>query len=76
MCLADSIQNHADVFLDSGSSNPGAPAPQTPSETELGGGQVGVEEVVGGRRASMTSVDSEMLLCSVSQLGSTVADSE
>lgn len=58
------------MFLESGKT-PGGPASQTSSETKPEGG---VEE--GGRRASVTSVESEMSICFMGQLGNTITNSE
>lgn len=55
-----------------GEQTPGGQASQSSSETKTEGG--GGEE--GGRRASMTSVESEMSICSMGQLGNTIANSE
>lgn len=59
------------MFLE-GDQTPGGPASQPSSETKTEGG--GVEE--GGRRASLTSVESESSICSMGQLGNTIANSE
>lgn len=59
------------MFLE-GDQTPGGPASQLSSETKTEGG--GGEE--GGRRASVTSVESEMSICSMGQLGNTIANSE
>ncbi|KAK9521054.1 hypothetical protein VZT92_020893 [Zoarces viviparus] len=69
MLIAESIQGHSNVFLE-GEQTPGGPASQTSSETKTEGG--GGEE--GGRRASVTSVESEMSICSTGQLGNTIAN--
>lgn len=69
--LAESIQGHTSVFLE-GDQTPGGPASQLSSETQTEGG--GGEE--GGRRASVTSVESETSICSMGQLGNTIANSE
>ncbi|KAF3847562.1 hypothetical protein F7725_020590 [Dissostichus mawsoni] len=66
--LAESIQSHPNVFLEGGKT-PGGPASQTSSETKPEGG---VEE--GGRRASVTSVESEMSICFMGQLGNTITN--
>ncbi|KAM4596004.1 membrane-associated phosphatidylinositol transfer protein 3-like [Polymixia lowei] len=63
--IADGIHSHPDVFLESDrySGTPASqPSPQT--ETDRGGGE--------GRRASVTSVDSETSVCSEGQLGSAI----
>lgn len=71
---AESIQGHTNVFLD-GDQTPGAQASRSSSETKTeGGGGGGAEE--GGRRASVTSVESETSICSLGQLGNTIANSE
>lgn len=59
------------MFLE-GDPTPGGPASQSSSEkkAEVGGGEEG------GRRASVTSVESETSICSMSQLGNTIANSE
>ncbi|XP_036393351.1 membrane-associated phosphatidylinositol transfer protein 3-like [Megalops cyprinoides] len=66
--IADSINSHPAVFLEKDLS-PGAPAPPSSSELKDSG-------TLGGtpRRASLTSVDSEASDCSVSKLGSTIAN--
>ncbi|XP_063762290.1 membrane-associated phosphatidylinositol transfer protein 3 [Eleginops maclovinus] len=68
MLIAESIQSHPNVFLEGGKT-PGGPASQTSSETKPEGGE---EE--GGRRASMTSVESEMSICFMGQLGNTITN--
>lgn len=65
---AEAIQDHKQVFLECHQS-PGDPASQSETGTEGGG-----EE--GGRRASVTSVGSETSICSMGQLGDTIANSE
>uniref|UniRef100_A0A3P9BK23 Membrane-associated phosphatidylinositol transfer protein 3 n=1 Tax=Maylandia zebra TaxID=106582 RepID=A0A3P9BK23_9CICH len=57
--IADSIQSHPNVFLE-GEQTHGGPTSQQSSETDTEGGG---EE--GGRRASVTSVESEMSICSM-----------
>lgn len=59
------------MFLE-GEQTHGGPTSQQSSETDYEGG--GGEE--GGRRASVTSVESEMSICSMGQLGNTIANSE
>uniref|UniRef100_A0A6Q2Y940 Membrane-associated phosphatidylinositol transfer protein 3 n=1 Tax=Esox lucius TaxID=8010 RepID=A0A6Q2Y940_ESOLU len=65
--LADSIQSHPEVFLEAEAS-PGAlavpPAPDTDSSEKEGA----------GRRASVTSLDSETSVCSVGRMSSTIAN--
>uniref|UniRef100_A0A6Q2ZII0 Membrane-associated phosphatidylinositol transfer protein 3 n=1 Tax=Esox lucius TaxID=8010 RepID=A0A6Q2ZII0_ESOLU len=67
--LADSIQSHPEVFLEAEAS-PGAlavpPAPDTDSSEKEGA----------GRRASVTSLDSETSVCSVGRMSSTIANSK
>lgn len=58
------------MFLE-GEQTHGGPTSQQSSETDTEGGG---EE--GGRRASVTSVESEMSICSMGQLGNTIANSE
>lgn len=58
------------MFLE-GEQTPGGQASLMSSETKTEGGG---EE--GGRRASVTSVESEMSICSMGQLGNTIANSE
>lgn len=74
--LADAIQDHKKVFLECDQA-PGGPALQ-PSPETAGGDAAGAggrgEE--GGRRGSVTSVESEMSICSMGQLGNTIANSE
>lgn len=65
---AEAIQDHKHVFLECHQS-PGDPASQSETGTEGG-----AEE--GGRRASVTSVGSETSICSMGQLGDTIASSE
>ncbi|XP_078785880.1 membrane-associated phosphatidylinositol transfer protein 3 isoform X2 [Oryzias latipes] len=67
--IAESIQSHQSVFLETERSH-GTKAPQRSYETKSEGGR----EVGGGRSASMTSVESEMSVCSLSQLGNTIAN--
>ncbi|KAF7666800.1 hypothetical protein LDENG_00091690 [Lucifuga dentata] len=69
MLIADSIQYHPNVFLES-EQTPAGPTSQPSSET--GGEREGGEE--GGRRASVTSVGSETSNCSMGLLGSTIAN--
>lgn len=59
------------MFLE-GEQTPGGPASKTSSGTKTEGG--GGEE--GGRRASVTSAESEISICSLGQLGNTIANSE
>uniref|UniRef100_A0A4W5MBJ3 Membrane-associated phosphatidylinositol transfer protein 3 n=1 Tax=Hucho hucho TaxID=62062 RepID=A0A4W5MBJ3_9TELE len=67
--IADSIQSHPDVFLEEGPS-PGAPTmPPSPETDSSGRGG-------GGRRASVTSVDSETSFCSVGRMSSTITNSD
>ena len=68
----ESIQGHANIFLE-GEQTQGGPASQQPSDTPTEGGG-GREE--GGRRGSSTSVESETSICSMGQLGNTIANSE
>lgn len=74
--LADAIQDHKKVFLECDQA-PGGPASQ-PSPETAGGDAAGAggrgEE--GGRRGSVTSVESETSICSMGQLGNTIANSE
>lgn len=67
----ETVQDYKKVFLESDQSA-GGPASQLPSETRTDGG--GGEE--GGRRASVTSVESEISVCSMGQLGNTISNSE
>lgn len=73
---ADAIQDHKNVFLECDQA-PGGPASQ-PSPEVAGGDAAGAggrgEE--GGRRGSVTSVESETSICSMGQLGNTIANSE
>lgn len=69
--LAESIQTHPNVFLESEQAHRGSVS-QQPTETQTEGG--GRDE--GGRRASVTSVESETSICSMGQLGNTIANSE
>lgn len=70
----DSIHSYPDVFLE-GEQTPGGSVSQPSSETEPdGGGREGGGE--GGRRASVTSVESEASVYSMGRLGSTIANSE
>lgn len=73
---ADAIQDHKKVFLECDQA-PGGPASQ-PSPEVAGGDAAGAggrgEE--GGRRGSVTSVESETSICSMGQLGNTIANSE
>ncbi|KAG7243135.1 hypothetical protein INR49_016510 [Caranx melampygus] len=68
--IEESIQGHSNVFLE-GEQTHGGPAPQQPCETKTEGGGGGEE---GGRRASVTSVESETSVCSMGQLGKTIAN--
>jgi len=69
--IADSVQGHPSVFLE-GEQSHGGKASQESSETKTEGrGGDG-----GGRRISVTSVESEMSICSLSQLGNTITNSE
>lgn len=74
--LADTIQDHKKVFLECDQA-PGSPESQPSLET-AGGDAAGAggrgEE--GGRRGSVTSVESETSICSMGQLGNTIANSE
>lgn len=56
------------MFLE-GDQKPGGPPSQLSSETKTAG-----EE--GGRRGSVASVESETSICSMGQLGNTIANSE
>lgn len=67
----ETIQDHKNVFLECDQA-PGGPALQPSSETRTEGG--GGED--GGRRASVTSVESETSICSMGQLGNTITNSE
>uniref|UniRef100_A0AAQ4QMY6 Membrane-associated phosphatidylinositol transfer protein 3 n=1 Tax=Gasterosteus aculeatus aculeatus TaxID=481459 RepID=A0AAQ4QMY6_GASAC len=67
--IAESIQGHSNVFLE-GEQTPGGSASKTSSGTKTEGG--GGEE--GGRRASVTSAESEISICSLGQLGNTIAN--
>uniref|UniRef100_G3PA58 Membrane-associated phosphatidylinositol transfer protein 3 n=1 Tax=Gasterosteus aculeatus aculeatus TaxID=481459 RepID=G3PA58_GASAC len=58
--IAESIQGHSNVFLE-GEQTPGGSASKTSSGTKTEGG--GGEE--GGRRASVTSAESEISICSL-----------
>ncbi|CAB1432824.1 unnamed protein product [Pleuronectes platessa] len=69
MLIVESIQGHANIFLE-GEQTQGGPASQQPAETSTEGG--GREE--GGRRNSVTSVESETSICSMGQLGNTIAN--
>ncbi|XP_015806695.1 membrane-associated phosphatidylinositol transfer protein 3 isoform X2 [Nothobranchius furzeri] len=60
--IADSIQGHPSVFLEGDQSH----GQQAEMKTEGGGG--------GGRKASVTSVESEISICSMSRLGDTIAN--
>ncbi|XP_069568474.1 membrane-associated phosphatidylinositol transfer protein 3 isoform X2 [Brachyistius frenatus] len=64
--IAESIQGHPNVFLQ-GEQSHGGPASQQSSEAKTEGDE-------GGRRASVTSVESEMSICSLGQLGNTITD--
>lgn len=66
----ETVQDHKKVFLEC-DQTPGGPASQSSSETRTDGGG---EE--GGRRASVTSVESEISVCSMGQLGNTITNSE
>lgn len=74
--LADAIQDHKNVFLECDQA-PGGPASQPSTvvagEDAAGAGGRGEEGV---RRGSMTSVESETSICSMGQLGNTIANSE
>lgn len=70
---AESIQGHPNVFFE-GEQTPGGPTSQSSSEAKTEGRGGGGEE--GGRRASVTSVESEMSICSMGQLGNTITNSE
>ncbi|KAM7399139.1 hypothetical protein PAMP_018428 [Pampus punctatissimus] len=66
--IADSIQGHPNVFFE-GEQTPIGPSSQPSSETKAeGGGEEGC------RRASVTSVESEMSIYSVGQLSNTIAN--
>uniref|UniRef100_A0AAQ5YTB3 Membrane-associated phosphatidylinositol transfer protein 3 n=1 Tax=Amphiprion ocellaris TaxID=80972 RepID=A0AAQ5YTB3_AMPOC len=65
--LGESIQGHPNVFLE-GEQFHGGSASQHSSETKTEGGDEG------GRRASVTSVESEMSICSMGQLGNTISN--
>uniref|UniRef100_A0A3Q1JGV0 Membrane-associated phosphatidylinositol transfer protein 3 n=1 Tax=Anabas testudineus TaxID=64144 RepID=A0A3Q1JGV0_ANATE len=67
--IAESVQSHPIVFLESEQAQ-GGPASQQPSEALTEGG--GRDE--GGRRLSVTSVESETSICSMGQLGNTIAN--
>lgn len=67
----ETIQDHKNVFLECDQS-PRGPASQPSPGTRSEGG--GGEE--GGRRASVTSVESETSICSMGQLGNTITNSE
>ncbi|XP_076002638.1 membrane-associated phosphatidylinositol transfer protein 3 [Genypterus blacodes] len=74
MLIAESIQGHPDVFLES-EQDPGLMASQPSSETNSEGGGGGEEAGGGGgRRSSLTSVESEKSNCSMGQLGSAIAN--
>uniref|UniRef100_A0A7N8WVZ9 Membrane-associated phosphatidylinositol transfer protein 3 n=1 Tax=Mastacembelus armatus TaxID=205130 RepID=A0A7N8WVZ9_9TELE len=60
--IAESIQGHPNVFLEVEQTH-GCPASQQSSETKTEG--VGVEGDEGGRRASVTSLESETSICSM-----------
>uniref|UniRef100_A0A8C5DTW4 Membrane-associated phosphatidylinositol transfer protein 3 n=1 Tax=Gouania willdenowi TaxID=441366 RepID=A0A8C5DTW4_GOUWI len=71
MLIAESIQSHPKVFLEGEQSHGGsASSPQSSPDgrTEKDGGDEGI------RRASVTSVESEMSICSMGQLGNTIAN--
>lgn len=68
---AESIHGHPSVFLETERSH-GPKASQQSCETKSEGGR----EVGGGRSVSVTSEESEMSVCSLSQLGNTIANSE
>uniref|UniRef100_A0A3P8SLI2 Membrane-associated phosphatidylinositol transfer protein 3 n=1 Tax=Amphiprion percula TaxID=161767 RepID=A0A3P8SLI2_AMPPE len=67
MLIGESIQGHPNVFLE-GEQFHGGSASQHSSETKTEGGDEG------GRRASVTSVESEMSICSMGQLGNTISN--
>ncbi|KAF6724874.1 Membrane-associated phosphatidylinositol transfer protein 3 [Oryzias melastigma] len=67
--IAESIQGHPSVFLETERSH-GPKASQQSCETKSEGGR----EVGGGRSVSVTSEESEMSVCSLSQLGNTIAN--
>lgn len=60
------------MFLE-GDQTPGGSVSQPSPETQTEGGGGGEE---GGRRASVTSVESETSICSMGWLGNTIANSE
>ncbi|KAK2847448.1 hypothetical protein Q5P01_010447 [Channa striata] len=68
LLIAESVQRHPDVFVESEQAH-GGPASQQPAEAQTDGGR---DE--GGRRASVTSVESETSMCSMGQLGNTIAN--
>ncbi|MEQ2246799.1 Membrane-associated phosphatidylinositol transfer protein 3 [Ilyodon furcidens] len=71
LLIAESIQTNPAVFLE-GDKSHGGPASQHSSEAKTEGGGGGREGR--GRRGSVTSVGSEMSVCSMSQLGNTIAN--
>ncbi|XP_061575593.1 membrane-associated phosphatidylinositol transfer protein 3 isoform X2 [Cololabis saira] len=69
LLIAEGIQGHPSVFLESDQSHEDTPSHQSSETKSEGGGGDG-----GGRRASVTSMGSEMSLCSLGQLGSTISN--
>ncbi|XP_068173107.1 LOW QUALITY PROTEIN: membrane-associated phosphatidylinositol transfer protein 3 [Antennarius striatus] len=68
MLIAESIQSHRNVFQEGDHTSGESPSqPSTEKKTEGGG-----EE--GGRRASVTSIESETSVCSMGQLGNAIAN--
>lgn len=58
------------MFLEDEQSHGGTPSPSEVKNEEKGGGDGR------GRKASVTSVESEMSACSIGRLGNTIANSE
>ncbi|XP_043974483.1 membrane-associated phosphatidylinositol transfer protein 3 isoform X4 [Gambusia affinis] len=65
---AESIQSNPGVFLEGGKSHGGPASPHSCEKKIDGGGEAR------GHRGSVTSVESEMSVCSISQLGNTIAN--
>uniref|UniRef100_A0A087X7P9 Membrane-associated phosphatidylinositol transfer protein 3 n=1 Tax=Poecilia formosa TaxID=48698 RepID=A0A087X7P9_POEFO len=72
LLIGESIQSNPGVFLE-GDKSHGGPASPHSYETKTDGGGGGGGEAR-GRRGSVTSVESEMSMCSMSQLGNTIAN--
>ncbi|XP_037533514.1 membrane-associated phosphatidylinositol transfer protein 3 [Nematolebias whitei] len=68
LLIADSIQSHPSVFLEDEQPHGGTPSPSEVKNEEKGGSDGR------GRKASVTSVESEMSACSIGRLGNTIAN--